>query len=89
MYALQGGNEIPSGSDLNNYKSPGNYFITSNTVAESILNMPINRACTLKVEYGNGSGYPRQTCIVYNGLRWYVRVFESHVWSEWRTVFSV
>lgn len=89
MYVLQGGNNIPNGSDLNNYKTPGNYFITSNAAANSILNTPINRACTLKVEYGNGNAYPRQTYTTYNGFNCYVRIFEGEVWSEWKTIYSV
>lgn len=84
-YLLRGGTEIPSNSDLNNYKTPGNYFVSSNSVANTLTNSPFTHAHTLKVEYGQGTGYPVQIgrrlndgCIAY---RLYNTVSSS--WSDW------
>lgn len=88
-YKLQGGEQIPWGSDLNNYTIPGNYYIASNAAANSILNTPVNQACTLKVEYGTGNTYPRQMYITYNGFNGYTRFYTNGIWSEWKTIFSV
>lgn len=84
-YLLRGGTEIPSNSDLNNYKTPGNYFVSPNSVANTLTNSPFTHAHTLKVEYGQGTGYPVQIgrrlndgCIAY---RLYNTVSSS--WSDW------
>lgn len=60
-YALSGGIEIPEGTDMDDYKTPGNYYCESNSTAQTLLNCPFNEAFTLKVDYSNGLNYPRQT----------------------------
>ena len=58
---MQGGTEIPSKANLNTYLTPGNYFCVSNNVASTINASPFAHAFSMKVEYSQGTGYPRQT----------------------------
>lgn len=88
MYALQGGEQIPWGSDLNNYTIPGNYYIASNAAANSISNTPVGTAGTLKVEYGAGNTYPRQMYITYNGAYGYIRYYTNNTWNEWKVIWN-
>ena len=48
--------EIPKNSDLNDYMSIGAYAISSNVVAETIANIPLKKAGTLRVFSGTGQG---------------------------------
>ena len=72
-YALSGGTRISAGSDLNNYKEPGNYYCLMAADVPSIANRPIDMVFTAKVEYGNGLSYPRQTVISIDGRKQCVR----------------
>lgn len=64
---------IPENSDFNNYIDPGCFAVRSNAVAETISNIPINRAGRLEVWSATGEGvrseqwsYLRQRYIPYN-----------------------
>lgn len=59
-YLLQGGTAISSNSDMNNYTEIGNYYANSE-IAQSLQNAPFNRSFTMKIDYGNGTGYICQT----------------------------
>lgn len=82
---------IPSGSDLNNYRTPGVYAITSNAIAETLANIPEAEAGTLRVWCGTGSGtisgtyvYLVQEFIHFRGQKRYVRCVETaSVADEW------
>lgn len=82
---------IPSGSDLNDYRTPGVYAITSNAIAETLSNIPEAEAGTLRVWCGTGSGtisgtyvYLVQEYIHYRGQKRYVRYVETgSVADEW------
>lgn len=58
---MSGGIPIPEGADLYTYVTPGNYYCVSDVNARTLVNCPLRYAFTLKVEYGNGFGYVRQT----------------------------
>lgn len=60
-YALKGGTSIPANADMNDYKTPGNYYCYGDSIAQSLTNSPLQTAFTLKIDYGNGEKYPRQT----------------------------
>lgn len=47
--------DIPSGSDMHTYLSPGNYRCQSATIAKTLTNCPFNSAFTMKVYYSIGS----------------------------------
>lgn len=90
-YLLKGGMGIPKGSDMNGYKTPGNYACGSNAIARTLLNSPTNGAFTLKVDYGAGTSYPRQTYRVYVSGKTFVRIFDpysgtSGMWTEYKEV---
>lgn len=59
-YLLSGGTPISSNSDMNNYTEIGNYYANSK-IAQSLQNEPFNRSFTMKIDYGNGTGYICQT----------------------------
>ena len=83
-YLLYGGIRITSGSNLNDYIEPGNYYCTSNADAASIQNSPTNSAFTMKVEYSIGTSYPCQIVRVYNNRRTAYRFKTSSTdWSDW------
>lgn len=76
-YLLRGGIEIPSNSDMDNYKTPGNYFAASNNVANTLSNAPFTRAFTMKVEYSQGTGYPCQTFREYDSGNMAFRLYDT------------
>lgn len=59
-YLLSGGTAISSNSDMNNYTEIGNYYANSG-IAQSLQNAPFNHSFTMKIDYGNGTGYICQT----------------------------
>lgn len=59
-FLLQGGTAISSNSDMNNYTEIGNYYANSG-IAQSLQNAPFNHSFTMKIDYGNGTGYICQT----------------------------
>lgn len=65
--------EIPANSDLNSYMETGSYAVYKNANAETIANMPVQRAGRLEVSSATGEGiraeqwsYLRQRFIPYN-----------------------
>lgn len=63
---MQRGTAIPSNADVNDYKTPGNYYCDLNTTAETLTNSPFNVAFTLKVEYATGTAQARQIYTRYD-----------------------
>lgn len=59
-FLLSGGTPISSNSDMNNYTEIGNYYANSE-IAQSLKNVPFNHSFTMKIDYGNGTGYICQT----------------------------
>mgnify|MGYP001852381733 CR=1 FL=1 len=58
---MQGGTAIQNGDDMDNYKSPGSYYLALTNDISSLKNAPnFTSAFTMKVEYGNGMAYPCQ-----------------------------
>lgn len=45
---------------MNNYTEIGNYYANSE-IAQSLQNAPFNHSFTMKIDYGNGTGYICQT----------------------------
>lgn len=65
-YILSGGEVVPRDSDMNNFKTPGNYACAQDADVATLKNAPFVNAFTLKVELANGSDYPCQTYREYN-----------------------
>lgn len=81
-YALSGGTAIPANADLNEYRTPGNYYCNSNAIAETLSNCPTKKAFILKVELGSGTQYPSQSIVELISRRKMSRIFVSS-WEPW------
>ena len=69
---------------MNDYTTPGNYYCSSSTTAETIENAPYSiLAFTLKVEYSIGSAYVCQTFRYYENGKTAYRVFRNGAWSPY------
>lgn len=87
---------IPTNADLNDYIDPGCYAVQSNSIAQTVGNIPVARAGRLEVWSSTGEGvrseqwsYLRQRYVTYNSSNavWERDVTrgEDNVWncSEW------
>lgn len=66
LYGLQGLKSVPSGSDLNDYKTPGVYAVSSNSVAGSLSNCPSTKAGRLIVYTATGGWGTTGTWVYLN-----------------------
>ena len=85
---LEGGTLIPEGSNLDDYKTPGNYYCSPSLIVPTIQNIPpasnfAGIAFTLKVEMGAGTINPIQTYREYRNRNIATRVWISGSWTEW------
>ena len=81
-YWLSGGTSIPENADLNDYKTPGNYYCWSNNTVKTLINCPVKGAFVMKIEHGNGASYPCQSIReLISGIIHY-RIYDAD-WSEW------
>ncbi len=73
---------IPSGQNLNNYKTPGFYYNPTNTEVANISNTPVNDAFTLEVSKHAGV---KQTFTRYNydQPRTWMRNYFNGTWGAW------
>ena len=85
FYNLSGGIVIPDGANIQNYRTPGNYYCTNNAHVATLLNCPIKNAFTMKVEYGSGNGYPIQTIRDYYTRKQYINTYytDENRWLGW------
>lgn len=86
-FALDGGTVIPSGDDLDDYKTPGTYTCASVSAASGIANTPLNVAFRMVVmRVNSGTTTARLFQIVFpNGfVRFYLRYYGGSSWSTWR-----
>lgn len=84
VHSLNLANEqIPEGSDLNDYIMAGTYYCSGTGVATSIANSPTNLNYKLIVEFIT-SGFIHQTVISRAGNRWYrTYTISSETWGKW------
>lgn len=83
-YLLQGGTAIQNGDDMDNYKSPGSYYLALTNDISSLKNAPnFTSAFTMKVEYGNGVAYPCQIYTECTTGRKAFRYFNS-TYNTWQ-----
>ena len=95
VWGLAGSTAIPSGANLNDYKTFGNYACNSNSYAETLSNCPTNVAFTLKVFNATGTDDNTVTPGNYNYIAQEIKVFNSGVtyfrllnvysgkWGDW------
>lgn len=91
-YMLAQPNLIPSGADLNEYKTSGNYAVATSAVVPSIINKPVKLAeafnlyvfPVLMYNY-----YTGQQIRTYDGSANYYRYYDSgsQQWSAWTLLY--
>lgn len=84
VYSLNLANEqIPEGSDLNDYIMAGTYYCSGTAIATTIANSPTNLNYKLIVEFIT-SGFIHQTVISRAGNKWYrTYTISTETWGEW------
>jgi hypothetical protein len=80
---LGAGVSIPANSDLNDYKTPGKYYISSDSAAASINNTPVNYGSVIEVLNGVNSLIQRFT--PFGSDTFYQRRFQTstNTWYNW------
>lgn len=89
---LQGGINITSGANLNDYTTAGNYVCINSTIFSSLKNAPDYDAgqCTLYVRLATGtSQYVRQEISFFAGTARYARTCAGATWSNWVRVDGI
>lgn len=81
---------LSSGDDLNDKTTPGNYYVTNSTLANSLLNCPITgTGFTLKVLQTSASGRVCQIIIPNTSVSaMYIRTFVGAAWSSWAKLLT-
>lgn len=79
---------IPSGSDLNEYKTSGNYAVLNDDVVPSIINKPVNLTRAFNVHVFPvllHNYYIAQQISAFDGTATYYRYYDSgsNQWSAW------
>ena len=79
---------ILANADLNNYRTPGNYYCNTNANAQTMSNCPEQVAFTLKVIYAAGTSYVAQIFQSYQDGKAYFRRAQTtnpgdDSWTEW------
>lgn len=84
MYSLNlAPEQIPEGSDLNDYISAGAYYCTGTNIATTMTNVPTTLNFKLVVEFLT-SAFIGQTVIARDGKRWYrTYTISAKTWSDW------
>ena len=88
---LLGGTEIPANADLNNYKTVGSYYCSSDSRAAGLTNCPISASFTMKVFYAWGtSGYVAQEIVNGgSGTRFYRwGNVANGSWQSWKRDYT-
>lgn len=85
--------EIPSGADLNNYKTPGTYHCPTAAIAATLVNAPItNNAFSLTVDSINptpGTDMVFQTVRGYATTGMHIRALATGAVMAWSPVYSL
>lgn len=82
------GGEIPSGANLDTYRTQGVFAQNSNSDATNGSNYPEDKAGILCVDddmYGNGL-HTAQTYYIYNSQNVYSRSYYNGSWTAWRNL---
>lgn len=80
--------KIPENSDLNDYTTPGWYYITANATAVSLANCPTQYAFSLRVYTHSGINQVLTTYNTGAGIRIYTRNYYHDVWTEWYQLYT-
>ena len=78
------GEGVTSGADLNDYTTPGTYYVGSASAASNIVNTPVTDAgFKLIVANTTSSSRIRQYVIPNSNTAPYVRYYNGETWSSW------
>lgn len=80
--AINKGTAIASGSDLNNMKTVGVYYITDDATAGNIANMPLN-LCGKVLISDNGNNGISQIYMPNHSPRLFQRLWWENAWTSW------
>lgn len=80
--------KIPENSDLNDYTTPGWYYITANATAASLANCPTQYAFSLRVYTHAGINQVLTTYNTGAGIRIYTRNCYQDEWTEWYQLYT-
>ena len=86
VYSINNGTDIPANSNLDNYKTIGNYVCGSSKNAATMSNIPVSSAFTMKVYGSTGSDYyPAQELTEYITGNKYQRTYNTDrkAWEPW------
>lgn len=83
---------IPSGADLNEYKTSGNYAVSTSAVVQSIINKPVKLAVAFNMYVFPVllyNYYIGQQLSAYDGTATYYRYYDSgsDQWSAWTLLY--
>lgn len=79
FYSLNNGISIPTKADMDNYKTAGNYFCSSNSNVSTLVNCPMTRAFYLRViDIFGGGSYIIQEYIDFLGTRIVFRAYDTY-----------
>ena len=81
------GKSIPNGSDLDDYRTIGKYFATSNSLAQSLSNCPTTQNFLMYVFVRTSDGTQSQMIIDLAG-KLYIRSRSSTGWRSWVTYIT-
>lgn len=83
IYGL--GTEIPSGSDLNNYTTPGSYYVQTLDISATLINSPATTATfRLEVKYTINTSRCIQMIYLNNTSgAFFMRAYYANKWSSW------
>lgn len=90
-YSIDNATTIPNNADLNSYTTVGNYVVTSDSSAITILNRPVDIAFRLVVENticDISKWYVTQRLYTYTG-RSFVRTKMNNTWSAWQELATM
>ena len=85
-YILTKGTSVKDNSDMNDFKTPGNYSKNITSGVKTLKNCPFDDAFTLKIEYPTGVDvYLSQTYRLYNTGEIAYRYYDSNTdsWSSY------
>lgn len=78
---------VTSSTDLNNYKTPGNYYVQNASVAATVSHYPFSIGGRILIFQTTNSSVVVQLCIPNNSSAPQWRIFNSS-WSDWQTIFT-
>ena len=77
------GSPITTGTDLNDMKTTGVYYIADDAIASSLENLPL-ALCGKVLVSDNGNGGYYQIYFPNHSPRIFMRTYWSSAWSEWQ-----